>query len=149
MRLSHSVSPEVASILAGLNLEVVDLPGNLLGRALPNAIQIDVDAAGFGWFVDTTPNDNVEFMVDTATNQAAVGSPASERVDLLTVVMHELGHVLGYEHTDSYSLMDAELPLGTRRLATDLSGSKVDTFYELFGSDRYHCNFCRTDDGSD
>ncbi|MCH8839938.1 MAG: cadherin-like domain-containing protein [Planctomycetes bacterium] len=135
LRLSHS-NPDAASILAGLNFEVVDLPSNLLGRALPNAIQIDVNAAGFGWFVDTTPNDNVEFMVDTATNQAAVGSPASERVDLLTAVMHELGHVLGYEHTDSYSLMNAELPLGTRRLATELSGSKVDAFYELFGADR-------------
>jgi predicted Zn-dependent protease len=65
---------------------------------------------------------------------AAGGSPANERVDLLTVVLHELGHVLGFEHTDSYSVMHEELPLGTRRLATELSGSKVDAFYELFGS---------------
>jgi hypothetical protein len=135
-RLSQSAGPGVANVLSGLDFEVVDLPGNMLGRALPNAIQIDVDAAGFGWFVDATPNDDLEFMVDSSTSQlvADAGSPAHERVDLLTTVMHELGHVLGFQHTDLDGLMDEELPLGTRRLADPLSGLDVDAFYERFGS---------------
>ena len=74
-------------------------------------------------------------------------SPASERVDLLTVVLHELGHLLGYEHTDSHGLMDAELQLGTRRLpgdlseplieeklAVDLTAWNVDTLFQLSGA---------------
>ncbi len=41
----------------------------MLGRALTNVIQIDVDAAGFGSFVDATPYDDVEFRYDAATDQ--------------------------------------------------------------------------------
>ena len=41
----------------------------MLGRALTNVIQIDTDAAGFGWFVDATPHDDLEFMYDAATHQ--------------------------------------------------------------------------------
>ena len=32
--------------------------------------------------------------------------------------MHEMGHVLGYEHSSSLDLMYASLPLGERRLPT-------------------------------
>ena len=148
LRLSQSVSSAVAHNLADFNIEIVDLPGSMLGRALTNVIQIDVDAAGFGWFVDATPNDDAEFRYDAATDQfvSPAGSPASERVDLLTVVLHELGHVLDFEHTDSHGLMDAELPLGTRRLpgdpseplreeklAVDLTTWNVDALFQRFG----------------
>ncbi len=148
LRLSQSVSPAAANSLADFNIEIVDLPGSMLGRALANVIQIDTDAAGFGWFVDATPFDDVEFKYDAATYQfvAPAGSPASERVDLLTVVLHEMGHVLDFEHTDSHSLMDAELPLGTRRLpgdpseplsaekpAVDLTAWNVDALFQRFG----------------
>lgn len=82
---------------------------------------MDRDAAGFGWFVDPTPGDDVEFAVqlDAYSLAADQDSPAALRADLLTTVMHEFGHVLGYDHADE-GLMDDLLPLGTRRTsATD------------------------------
>ena len=40
---------------------------------------------------------------------------AAGHADLLTAVMHEMGHVLGYEHDAGQDLMNAALPLGQRR----------------------------------
>ena len=52
---------------------------------------------------------------------ARSGSQAQNRSDLLTAVMHEMVHVLGYGHDDQPGdLMNATLPLGVRRsLAVD------------------------------
>src|SRR5262249_22388550 len=44
-----------------------------------------------GWFVDPTPQDDAEFPLRAAS--AADGGPAGD--DLLTAVLHELGHGLG------------------------------------------------------
>ena len=41
-------------------------------------------------------------------------SAADRRADLLTTVMHELGHELGYADDDAGDLMNATLPLGVR-----------------------------------
>ena len=42
-------------------VQVADLPGGLLGEAVGKTILIDRDAAGYGWFVDPTPADDLEF----------------------------------------------------------------------------------------
>jgi hypothetical protein len=80
----------------------------------------------------------VEFNHNAATNQliAPVGSPASDRVDLLTTVIHELGHVLGFDHTDTDSPMNASLPLGMRRPPAESSdhSSEEDIAIALAGS---------------
>jgi hypothetical protein len=84
---------------------------------------IDINAAGYGWFVDTTPYDDSEFDEYFGQLQANPSSPASGDMDLLTVVMHELGHVLGFEDIDSgeyaHDLMSATLDAGVRRLYTE------------------------------
>jgi len=52
---------------------------------------------------------------------AAADTPAVQRADLLTAVMHEMGHVLGYGDTSLDDVMDAMLPLGSRRIPANLA----------------------------
>lgn len=87
--------------------------GNNLGRIL-----VDDDAAGWGWFVDPTPGDDREFAFRAGgTQMRAVTWSAINHIDLLTVLMHEVGHSLGYEHTDDEaSLMSETLSTSVRRL---------------------------------
>jgi hypothetical protein len=94
-----------------VDLGIVDLPGSGLGLAAADTIWLDKDAAGHGWYIDATPADNSEF-------PAGPGSPAYGHVDLLTVVAHELGHILGYEDSGTDGLMAEYLGTGTRRLPT-------------------------------
>ena len=70
-------------------------------RASPAAILIDSDAAGHGWFVDATPGEDGEFGADGLALEPAAGP--SGRIDLLTALMHELGHQAGLDHDQSES----------------------------------------------
>ena len=91
----------------------------LFGWATPNSVWIDQNAAGYGWFVDATPGrENEEFgtIVGGTTELASAGSPATGKVDLLSVLMHEMGHVLGLEHGDELGVMGESLGLGVRRV---------------------------------
>ena len=75
---------------------ISDLPGSYLGKTEGNQIYIDTNAAGYGWFVDPTPALDEEFTPSPNNQQLrAVDPRAVDRIDLLTVVEHELGHVLG------------------------------------------------------
>ncbi len=84
---------------------VADLPQGWAARTEGKQITVDISGAGWGWFVDTSPQDNAEFVPLDATAapgsaaqgdlRAAPGSLAEEKLDLLTVLIHELGHVLG------------------------------------------------------
>ena len=101
------------------SIVIADLPGLLLGQASRNTITLDIDAAGYGWFIDTTPWEDSEFDPQYAANHDGELSPAEGRVDLLTVVMHEMGHLLGMEHAeDEDDFMHETLPIGTRRTMT-------------------------------
>jgi len=100
----------------GFSITVDDLPEGDLGRAGSGLVTIDSDANGAGWFIDTTPRDHSEFTeLADGSLVASPDSPAYGRYDLMTVVLHEIGHLQGHDHTEE-GLMAATLPLGTRRL---------------------------------
>jgi hypothetical protein len=84
-----------------------------LAEASGTTVLVDPDAGGYGWFADATPLDDSEFAY---TPDAA----AAGHMDLLTAVMHELGHVLGlpdqYGPADASALMYGYLEVGERRL---------------------------------
>ena len=117
-RLAHATG---SAVLANVSVEIADLPGMLLGEDIGNKIIIDRNAAGYGWFVDPTPADDVEFsdVLGPYALAAGDGSPAAHRADLLTAVMHEMGHLLGYDHDAGDDLMNATLPLGERRFLAE------------------------------
>ena len=95
-----------ASRLADVQVIISDLPGSILGLGSFDSptIWLDSNAAGHGWHVQ-------------------ISDPSESRIDLLSVMTHELGHVLGlpdldfHDHADH--IMAAALPIGTRRVATD------------------------------
>jgi uncharacterized delta-60 repeat protein len=94
-------------LLRHVRFEIGDLDGATLGLASGNAVTIDRDAAGYGWFVDKTPRRDAEF-----TRPGDQGERG--HMDLLTAVMHELGHVLGHEHAPGGGLMAETLATGVR-----------------------------------
>jgi membrane-associated phospholipid phosphatase len=93
--------------LRGIDVRVADLGGRTLGRAAEgHVIWLDDDAAGWGWFVDRTPRSDAEF-----TRPGDQGE--QHRMDLLTVLEHEVGHLLGYGH-EAGGVMRETLTAGTR-----------------------------------
>jgi len=110
-------SVRTAPWLNEIEVRIVDLAGRQLGRAVGTSrIELDVDAAGAGWFVDPTPEDDREFRWARLGGdlRARPGSDAEGRVDLLTVLAHELHHLQGKLHAQ-HGVMQDLLPVGTRR----------------------------------
>jgi hypothetical protein len=118
IRLWEAAGANPASF-KGVDVKIVDLPASGLGLTAADTIWIDQDAAGHGWYISPTLADNSKF-------PAGPGSPAYGHVDLLTVVAHELGHILGYDDSGTDGVMAEYLGTGTRRLPTPVeTGTQV------------------------
>jgi hypothetical protein len=89
--------------LESVRIQVGDLGTSILGLEAANVISINQTAAGYNWY----------------TGQGGVSGQTSglaSDVDLLTVLEHELGHVIGLADTDQAGdLMDTTLALAVRR----------------------------------
>jgi hypothetical protein len=97
--VSAGLTGEQLANLAEVQFSVANLPNGELGIHSNGQIVIDDDGAGRGWSTSEVVDPN--------------------RYDLLTVVMHELGHELGLQDQPSDGqLMSESLGLGESRMAT-------------------------------
>jgi hypothetical protein len=103
------------------NFDITNLPTGQLAEGTitsyntngtPNTatITIDDDANGVGWFIDSTPGDSSEFQGVGEYFQATPNSPAFGKYDLLTAILHEMGHTLGI--INGYSEFDKHVKNG-------------------------------------
>ena len=114
---SGLATAQAVTALGAIQVQVADLHCLTLGLAnqAQEEIIIDANAAGYGWFIDPTLSQNQEFARPLSSDESAAtpGSAAAGRMDLLTVVEHELGHLLGFEH-NTIDVMDETLTAGMR-----------------------------------
>jgi hypothetical protein len=109
---SGLLSERQLAALASVTYTVADLPGAQLGlaSAATGRIWLDRDGAGRGWEAGSSQRTTDD------------GQRTSPSYDLLTAVLHELGHIAGYDHDDAIAgdLMNATLrPDGSGTDAVD------------------------------
>jgi hypothetical protein len=109
------------ALLSQIDFQIADLSGLTLAETKGSTITLDRDAAGYGWFIDSTPATDAEFRSHHGKNDLFADSTsiAIGDMDLLSVIMHEFGHVLGYRDEISgvqSAVMDATLEAGERVL---------------------------------
>ena len=103
------------------SISVRDLGGLQVGESRGSAIALDDNAAGWSWFIDATPGEDGEYAGSgTRLGASDIYGAAGTRIDLLTVVMHELGHQIGlldsYNNGEADALMYGSVRAGERRL---------------------------------
>lgn len=115
------LTAEQVGRLRAMQFKVSDLEHNHLGETLGDVIRLDPTAGRNGWFTDSgESSDGLFGTVKSGTRrQTDSASAPAGRVDLLTTVMHEMGHALGlsdsYHPEDRESIMYGLLVNGERR----------------------------------
>jgi lipopolysaccharide export system protein LptA len=99
------ISSNDVELLREATIKLTNLPTPYLGLTSGLQVWISQNADGYGW--SANPNPAVP--------------PVSGKLDLLTVVAHEMGHVLGFPDHDKHDLMDYYLTPGERFLPEGLN----------------------------
>jgi hypothetical protein len=88
---SAGTDPALLNSLGSAQYDVAALPPGVLGLTDVAArhVLISADAAGYGWFADASAGS------DAAFAPGGPGSPAAGKMDLLTAMLHEMGHLAG------------------------------------------------------
>ena len=134
---SSALSAEQLALLGKATINIADLADGYLALTTGTTITLDTDAAGYGWFIDPTPLLSEEFAASATSPwqfAALEGGAAAGKIDLMTVLMHELGHVMGLDHVssavDSTRLMAGSIDPGIRRLPSSFDLGPVESSHE-------------------
>lgn len=129
--LSVSVAKSVQNSLASGGATSADRAG----KPFRGAIYLDNDGAGGGWYFDPNPGSDFEF-TDAVTPFTAGGGPAG--TDLYSVVVHEIGHALGFAEEIGSSLAALQNRINSAHIFTLNDGSSV-----TFEADHAHIDDVR------
>ncbi|BCU78627.1 hypothetical protein llg_33420 [Luteolibacter sp. LG18] len=114
------LNADQVALLRGMRFEPADLPGLRLGEEGGGLIRVDRKAGGNGWYVDSSPMEDSGFAGASTRLYTSPTGEAAGRMDLLTAMLHEMGHALGlddsYRSEDRDNLMYGYLTKGERRL---------------------------------
>jgi hypothetical protein len=121
------------------------LPEGIAGQQEGNVITLDDNGAGRGWYVDPSPEDALEFtnvseLAPESRWYAAEGSNPDGKLDMLSVLIHELGHVLGLRdrYNDSQSVMASHITPGERRIPSAEDIASVCALHAMEKSETFH-----------
>ena len=110
---------DATGINNAVTVTTAELSGGAVGQTTGSTITLDTDAAGYSWYIDYTPYLNDEYLPTSNPNEwvAKAGTDAANKIDLLSVLLHEYGHAVGLDHTaDGHNYMAATLQPSVRRL---------------------------------
>jgi hypothetical protein len=116
---ASGISGHDLTLLKKASVQITELPAGYLGETAigGETIYLSSNADGFGWF--TTPTISASAGSVPGKVLADPSSEAADREDLLTVILHELGHTLGLSDLDptrfATDLMAETLPTGVSR----------------------------------
>lgn len=116
--LAAGLDPRLTAILKSVDISIAHLGNDVLALTAGDRILLSDDAGGFGWLIDPDPTTDGSF--NSAANDQALsaltGAAAAGHYDLLTVLDHEFGHLLGLpDQLSGSDLMAQTLAPGVRR----------------------------------
>lgn|GEM_PF-1546903 len=104
------------AILDALTVRLDSLALGFAGDTDGTTITLDTLGAGWGWYVGGDGDPVFEPTASASVFHAISGSAADGKLDLLTVLTHEIGHIVGLSDTFDDSSMGSDLAPGVRRL---------------------------------
>ncbi|MGH7140766.1 MAG: autotransporter outer membrane beta-barrel domain-containing protein, partial [Pirellulales bacterium] len=110
------LDPRLVALLHSVDISLAHLGNGVLAVAAGGRIILSDDADGLGWFIDPTFSGNFASSANDHVFAALSDNAGASPFDLLTVLQHELGHVLGLpDQPSGDDLMAQTLAPGTRR----------------------------------